>query len=123
MGAKGTKTSEYRRNHKLIIKKFLEYFDKNGFNDFPTIDKIAKMTNLHYNTVATHFKQMDLDDIMPEYKPLARKVMEGLIGGAIAGKSSNAELFFKLAYKWKDQHEHTITEPIEFIIKYEDEKK
>lgn len=77
---------DYERNHALILDAIMTCLKEEG--KFPTYQKLAEMTKLHYQTIRNHSKDFNWNDFLPKYKLYSPKLMENILSTARKNSSS-----------------------------------
>lgn len=97
----------WEANDIILKDAFYKYIVDNKKS--PSIQKLAEITNLNYNTVTKHLAELDFNiDIKPKFKLLTDKVIMRLGMEAIkTGRAPEVKLFNQLIEDWKEKSEVT----------------
>ena len=93
--------STWEKNHIIIQNAFVDLYKKLGKP--PTNPQIAEECQLSVPTVQKHFKDLKLDNITPQLKARATRVLHGIANKGEKGDASCAKLFFQLVFGWSEK--------------------
>lgn len=97
------RSKKYIQTDEMIKNAYIEYIKVH--NTMPTQQGIADKCGVGRKTVWLHLHDLNIDDIAEPFKIFGPSVLMGLVNKAKKGDSKAAELYMKLAYKYKEQHD------------------
>jgi len=95
------KKIDYRLNHEIIQRKIIEFVKRTG--RVPTRNEIAQECQLNEKTIDRHFVEMQLPNLLPQFKTLTPLVMAGIYNNAKDKGGFNAKLWLQVVEGWTEK--------------------
>ena len=104
------RTIQWERNHVVIMDTYVTIAASK--KRLPTMTEIAEASGYDRDTVADHFKRMELDPVLKSFRAHTEMVLRGLTTRAASGRAQEVQTWFflmwNLPYKLNMNHSGSI---------------